>query len=158
VRVRGVQHDPLPLDGDGRRSIAPRWSPDGRQVAFLRDEGDGWLQIALVDRDGERARTFTSEPLDHSDLAWSPDGRWIAYVASAPGQRATLFLIDGDKVVFDSWTIANYLEDTYPDRPSLFGRYPFDGPMAGHEAGWSRARGRLVTSPRGAGRRLQWRP
>ena len=84
----------IQLTGDGRRSIAPRWSPDGRQVAFLRDEGDGWLQIALVDRDGERARTFTSEPLDHSDLAWSPDGRWIAYVASAPGQRATLFLID----------------------------------------------------------------
>ena len=30
-------------------------------------------------------------------------------------------LIYGDTVVFDSWTIANYLEDTYPDRPSLFG-------------------------------------
>jgi glutathione S-transferase len=29
-------------------------------------------------------------------------------------------LIDGDHVVFDSWTIANYLEDAYPDRPSLF--------------------------------------
>ena len=30
-------------------------------------------------------------------------------------------LIDGDKVVSDSWTIAEYLEDAYPDRPSLFG-------------------------------------
>ncbi len=30
-------------------------------------------------------------------------------------------LLDGDKVVFDSWTIAEYLEDTYPDQPSLFG-------------------------------------
>ncbi|MGP9810606.1 glutathione S-transferase family protein [Rhodopseudomonas sp. NSM] len=30
-------------------------------------------------------------------------------------------LLDGDKSVCDSWTIANYLEDTYPDRPSLFG-------------------------------------
>jgi glutathione S-transferase len=30
-------------------------------------------------------------------------------------------LIDGEKSVADSWTIANYLEDTYPDRPSLFG-------------------------------------
>jgi glutathione S-transferase len=29
-------------------------------------------------------------------------------------------LIDGDQVVFDSWTIANCLEDKYPDRPSLF--------------------------------------
>jgi glutathione S-transferase len=30
-------------------------------------------------------------------------------------------LLDGDTTVADSWAIANYLEDTYPDRPSLFG-------------------------------------
>jgi glutathione S-transferase len=30
-------------------------------------------------------------------------------------------LLDGDKAVLDSWVIANYLEDIYPDRPSLFG-------------------------------------
>jgi glutathione S-transferase len=30
-------------------------------------------------------------------------------------------LLDGENSVVDSWAIANYLEDTYPDRPSLFG-------------------------------------
>ncbi len=30
-------------------------------------------------------------------------------------------LIDGDTSIADSWAIAGYLEDTYPDRPSLFG-------------------------------------
>ncbi len=30
-------------------------------------------------------------------------------------------LLDGEKSVADSWEIANYLEDAYPDRPSLFG-------------------------------------
>src|SRR6195952_1721700 len=30
-------------------------------------------------------------------------------------------LLDGDTSVVDSWAIANYLEDSYPDRPSLFG-------------------------------------
>lgn len=30
-------------------------------------------------------------------------------------------LLDGDKTVSDSWAIATYLEDAYPDRPSLFG-------------------------------------
>ena len=29
-------------------------------------------------------------------------------------------LVDGERVVSDSWAIAEYLEDTYPDRPSLF--------------------------------------
>jgi len=30
-------------------------------------------------------------------------------------------LLDGENSVVDYWAIANYLEDTYPDRPSLFG-------------------------------------
>jgi glutathione S-transferase len=30
-------------------------------------------------------------------------------------------LLDGEHAVSDSWAIATYLEDTYPDRPSLFG-------------------------------------
>src|SRR3569832_2002674 len=30
-------------------------------------------------------------------------------------------LLHGDAAVVDSWVIANYLEDTFPERPSLFG-------------------------------------
>ncbi len=30
-------------------------------------------------------------------------------------------LLDGENSIADSWAIANYLEDRYPDRPSLFG-------------------------------------
>ena len=42
--------------------------------------------------------------------------------AIAPhGSEKVPVLLDGDTAVVDSWTIANYLEDRYPDRPSLFG-------------------------------------
>ena len=37
------------------------------------------------------------------------------------GQGRVPVIRDGDAVVFDSWSIAEYLEDTYPDRPGLFG-------------------------------------
>ncbi len=37
------------------------------------------------------------------------------------GQEKVPVLRDGDRVVSDSWAIAEYLEDAYPDRPSLFG-------------------------------------
>ena len=37
------------------------------------------------------------------------------------GQGKVPVLLDGDQVIHDSWTIARYLEATYPDRPSLFG-------------------------------------
>ena len=42
--------------------------------------------------------------------------------AIAPHQSEKVpVLIDGESSVADSWAIANYLEDRYPDRPSLFG-------------------------------------
>ena len=37
------------------------------------------------------------------------------------GQHKVPVLVDDDRVVSDSWEIACYLEDTYPDAPSLFG-------------------------------------
>jgi len=37
------------------------------------------------------------------------------------GQGLVPVIVDGDKVIYDSWKIAEYLEATYPDRPSLFG-------------------------------------
>lgn len=48
--------------------------------------------------------------------------RFTEKSAIAPhGSEKVPVLLHGDKPVVDSWTIANYLEDTFPDRPSLFG-------------------------------------
>jgi glutathione S-transferase len=41
-------------------------------------------------------------------------------IAFAGSERVPV-TVDGSRAVKDSWAIANYLEDTYPDRPSLFG-------------------------------------
>lgn len=37
------------------------------------------------------------------------------------GQTKVPVLVDGDTTVFDSWSIACYLEDRYPEAPTLFG-------------------------------------
>ncbi len=37
------------------------------------------------------------------------------------GQTLVPVLVDGARWIANSWTIANYLEDAYPDAPSLFG-------------------------------------
>jgi glutathione S-transferase len=41
---------------------------------------------------------------------------------AASGQELVPVLVDGDRWISDSWEIATYLENTYPDAPSLFGR------------------------------------
>ena len=45
-------------------------------------------------------------------------------VIAPSGQDKVPVLIDGDRWVADSWAIAVYLEETYADRPSLFGPPP----------------------------------
>jgi glutathione S-transferase len=42
-------------------------------------------------------------------------------VIAFSGQDKVPVLVDGNEVVSDSWAIACYLEQTYPDCPSLFG-------------------------------------
>lgn len=42
-------------------------------------------------------------------------------VIAFSGQSRVPVLCDGDRVISNSWTIATYLDDAYPDRPSLFG-------------------------------------
>ncbi len=42
-------------------------------------------------------------------------------VIASSGQGLVPVLVDGDATVTDSWAIAAYLEERYPDRPSLFG-------------------------------------
>jgi glutathione S-transferase len=56
--------------------------------------------------------------LDVASVPW----RFTEREAIAPhGSDKVPVLIDGDRTVADSWAIATYLEDAYPDRPSLFG-------------------------------------
>ena len=39
----------------------------------------------------------------------------------AHGAQKVPVMLDNGRAIVDSWVIAEYLEDTYPDRPSLFG-------------------------------------
>ncbi len=56
--------------------------------------------------------------LEYKTVPWHfTDKKAIAF----SGQGKVPVLTDGDRTVIDSWDIALYLEDRYPDRPSLFG-------------------------------------
>ena len=65
----------------------------------------------------------TRMALAHKDIkAETIPWRFSEKDAIAPHQSDKVpVLIDGETSVADSWAIANYLEDTYADRPSLFG-------------------------------------
>jgi dipeptidyl aminopeptidase/acylaminoacyl peptidase len=67
---------------------SPAWSPDGRQVAFIRRHGEGDADKApnqdvfIIDaRAGAQPRRLTTTTAGESGpIAWSPDGRTLAFL------------------------------------------------------------------------------
>ena len=66
---------------------SPRWSPDGKQLAFLSNRTDQ-QQIYTMRMDGGEAAAVTKGKRSVSSYAWSPDGKQIAYLAPDPKTEA----------------------------------------------------------------------
>ncbi len=59
---------------------SPRWSPNGKQLAFLSNRDDE-QQIYVMRADGGEAAVVTKGKRSVNSFAWSPDGKQIAYLA-----------------------------------------------------------------------------
>ena len=68
--------DIAPIPGQGYDNHDPVWSPDGRQVLFLR----GGLELMAADADGQRLRRLHRWDGYRDAIAISPDGRHLALV------------------------------------------------------------------------------
>jgi dipeptidyl aminopeptidase/acylaminoacyl peptidase len=71
---------PVKLAGTEKSEDRPRWSPDGRQLAFVSTR-DGGPQIWAIPAAGGEARKLTSIAAGVSGVTWSPDGKWLAFVS-----------------------------------------------------------------------------
>ena len=63
----------------GTRDTAPRWSPDGKWLAFVRPNEKDTPQIHLLPLRGGEARVLTDLPRGAGSPVWSPDGRSLAF-------------------------------------------------------------------------------
>ena len=68
---------------DSNRATSPRWSPDGRYLAFARavEKDDRVLppQIHILEVARGKTRAITDIPRGAANPVWSPDGRTIAF-------------------------------------------------------------------------------
>src|SRR5437899_10686096 len=61
----------------GLEAGSPRWSPDGRTIAFDARAHDGHYHIWTIDADGGAPRKLTQDPGDENLPTWSRDGRHV---------------------------------------------------------------------------------
>ncbi len=76
--------DAIPLTADGVTSTHPRWSPDGKYLAFLSARHEGKTQVWLLNRLGGDAQQLTHTAQDVDDFAWSPDSTRLVLILKDP--------------------------------------------------------------------------
>ena len=154
---------PRPLTS-GTRDTSPRWSPDGRTLAFVRvvekKDSPPQPQLHLLPLTGGEARRITDLPRGATGPVWSPDGRTLAFSSTtttadlAPpsaGRRSDVRVID--RPVYRENGNPDYLET---DRRSHIwavsvddvghgaARRVTDGPFDESNLGWSRDSARIL--------------
>ena len=137
--VRGNEYEThlwlVPLAGGRPRQLTrgavndagPQFTPDGRRVAFLRDE-----KVWAIDVDGGEAEPLAT--LEHGVSAFrlSPDGRRIALVGGAPEPHLAVGGLPDDGNAAGAADRAarlalRRLGDPRPPRPPVRGRGPARG-------------------------------
>jgi serine/threonine-protein kinase len=73
---------------DATRPWTPRFSPDGRRVAYgAFGAGRSTSDLWVTDLGAGTTRRLTDDDADANDPQWSPDGATLAYSADAPGGK-----------------------------------------------------------------------
>ena len=76
--------DAIPMTAEGVSSSHPRWSPDGKYLAFLSTRNAGKPQVWLLNRLGGEAVALTETAQGVNDFEWSPDSTRLVLVLQDP--------------------------------------------------------------------------
>jgi TolB protein len=96
-------------DGSGD-DYAPRWSPDGKKIAFV-SKRDGNPEIYVMDTDGKNVTRLTYNSARDDSLDWSPDGKQILFSSNRDGNyNLYLMSAEGEKIDLNQLTDTTFDE------------------------------------------------
>ena len=82
--ARRAEVGPRPFTGPGSEQL-PRWSPDGRRLAFAATGDDGRSQVCVLPvADGGERLVVCGTEAPVTELEWAPDGHALAFAARDP--------------------------------------------------------------------------
>jgi dipeptidyl aminopeptidase/acylaminoacyl peptidase len=88
MSLRGTGTPPLQVTASECPISDPQWSPDGRRLAFVRED-----EVWIVDADGSRLTRVVAKPGGGTSPRWSPDGLRLAFLSRRRGW-AQVWVID----------------------------------------------------------------
>jgi len=83
---------PQRITDHGGRCAWPRFSSDGRWIAYYRTLDDGQRDIWTVPTTGGTSRRFTEHPAEDYFPVWTPDGSKLAFVSDRDGGTARVWM------------------------------------------------------------------
>lgn len=113
----GKLQQPRQLTASEFHSTTPRWSPDGRWLAFLSDRS-GSTQVYLLSLNGGEARQASSLPQSVTDFSWRPDGRGL--LLQSPWKIEDDEADQPDETIVQVWT---RLDETWDGPGYKHGRH-----------------------------------
>ncbi|HEX4779121.1 MAG TPA: S9 family peptidase [Usitatibacter sp.] len=127
--------EPRRLTTAGERDAEPRWSPDGRWIAFVAkraatagEKPDEEAQVWLIAPDGGEARRLTDIATGVFGIKWFPDSRKLAFISWVwPGEKGLKALAKRYKAFKDDKVKAHVIEHSayrWWDRWLADGRVP----------------------------------
>lgn len=101
--------EPRPLTAEGTRARAPRWSPDGRALAFLGSRtAEGADQLLLLDGALGEARQLTDGAAGVADFDWVAGGQALIAAIADPAREGE----ESERAAGRDWLV-------YEDEPRL---------------------------------------
>jgi WD40 repeat protein len=93
-RVGGRER--LQLTLPSLRASSPRWSPDGKQVAFSATASGTPWSLYLVSKDGGSPQRLTNGEHNEGDASWSPDGNALMFssIFGLDGAATAIYVLD----------------------------------------------------------------
>ncbi|MGH9462080.1 MAG: S9 family peptidase [Vicinamibacteria bacterium] len=114
---------PIPMTAEGSSASRPRWSPDGKYLAFLSDDEEEAAQVWTLFRQGGEAVQRTDVVQGVSSLEWSPDGKKMVLVIQDPTPEQVKQQENGGEEPAD---------DEKPPRPWVIDRLEFKADYVGY--------------------------
>ena len=85
VAVKTGERHPLTAPPGVERDTCPRFSPDGRSIAFVRYVSHGISEVHIMAADGSNQRQLTSDRRTIRGFDWTSDGREIIFSSLRQG-------------------------------------------------------------------------